>query len=252
MQDKQSELDLFNTPLDGEYHLMEEEFLNRINKEILNFLPHLSKQDDMLSVLECGCGTGQFAKFFLKNQYAWDVTGVDIAPRMVEWNNEHKVDCYSSLCGDIENKELFAPKFFDIVLFPFVLHHFPDCSKVIENASYWVKDNGIIILCEPNGSSPVSKISKSIRHILEKVFGTETTVKKWKLATVNETDHSMKKYRELLNQNRFSLLNVETLNLKAKYNLKDFIDIRNILYFICNIFPQPIKGNTILIIAKKN
>ena len=259
MQNKQSELDMFDVRRDVAFCLLDDDLLEKVEAllrhnafsrpSVCHLFP--SDPEPPKKVLECGCATGNFAKFFLSRGYGWRVLGIDIAPAMVEWNRLHPFENFTSVCGDLEDASAFEPSSFDIVLLPNVLHHFPDCSTVVENVSRWIKPGGMVILFEPNGSSPVSKLSKSVRHLLEKLFGPEKTVKKWGLATVNETDHSMGRYVRLLEESGFSILYKTTLHTTKLRRLRDWIDIRNLLYVACRVFPTPIRGNQLLMAATK-
>jgi len=87
--------------------------------------------------------------------------------------------------------------YFDIILCPFILHRFPTLDKVFSNFAKWSKQNGYIILLDLNGSNPVNRLSKIIRHFLEFIFNKEFVIS-YKLATPNETDHSVTTYINFL------------------------------------------------------
>ena len=249
-QDKQRELELFDVQRDHAYDLLDDAFYRFVEDRLHRYAP--SAMTGVQKVLEAGCGTGAFGRHFveaLKGQADWNVTGVDLAPAMVEWNRQHPMVGYESRVGDLEDETLFPPATFDVVLCPMVLHHFPSPSKTIENLVSWLKPGGTFYIMEPNGSSPVHKLSKFIRHVIEKVMGLDYAKR---FATVNETDHSMKCYVRELTTRGCEISYREARRVMGSSELGSWIGwVRHILYKITSVLPQPYHGNLLLVIARK-
>jgi SAM-dependent methyltransferase len=249
-QDKTREIEMFNgVAIDG--------YSTHNTDEYEEFFKYFSESVPVgmtgeHHVLEIGCGTGAFGRFFLeklKGKAAWSVTGVDITPRMIEWIQNNAVEGYRGKQGDLEEEALFDAESFDVVLSPMVLHHFPDPLKVISNMSRWLKKSGVIYIMEPNGSSPVNQLSKFIRHCVEKVMGLEYAKQ---FATVNETDHSLKRYQHCLQANDCEILCYRTIGPWRFWDTSSFVNcVRAFLYWVAQVLGDPYNGSALIIVARK-
>lgn len=249
-QDKQRELDMFDVKRNDAFDLQPPAFHLLLKARLNQCLPHLFSGSH--EVLEAGCGTGAFGRFFIKaldGRAVWKIMGVDIAPAMIEWNKKHPLENYDSTAGDLEDATLFKPGTFDLVLCPMVLHHFPDAGQAIGNLAAWLKPGGYIYLIEPNGSSPVNRLSKFVRHIIERVKGLEYAKR---FATVNETDHTVRSYQKWLAQNQCEIVHEETYLPPTEKKPAGLIScIRFFLYKITGMLPHPWKGSVIILMARK-
>ena len=101
-QDKQRELELFDVRRDEAYDPAGDVFCRFVEGRLRNGAPSVTTGTQ--DVLEAGCGTGAFGRHFinaLKGQAVWKVTGVDLAPAMIEWNRQHPLEGYDSRVGDL-------------------------------------------------------------------------------------------------------------------------------------------------------
>lgn len=100
-------------------------------------------------VLECGCGTGWTCCLLAKCGY--EVTGLDIAPRMIEYaelNRQREgIENLTFLAADFEDC-LFDSEF-DCVLFFGSLHHSEDEDAALAAAYRALKPGGAFIASEP-------------------------------------------------------------------------------------------------------
>jgi ubiquinone/menaquinone biosynthesis C-methylase UbiE len=249
-QNKQEELLLFDVEVSGGYDTDNEFFYHTIADRLKKHAAVFSTGSHC--VLEAGCGTGAVGRRLINafsGNSILNITGVDLAPAMIAWNKKHPQKYFSSIVGDLENTKLFKQSSFDLAICPMVLHHFPNPEKVINNIAFWLKPNGYLYIIEPNGSSPADCFSKFIRRILEKIMGLDYTRR---FATVNETDHSMKQYMLWCKENKMQLIFKETLSL-SEYSYKNLIGFfKGIMYKLTSFLPQPISGDTIIILARKN
>lgn len=163
--------------------------------------------------LECGCGTGAFGRRFLQQFGELEgITGVDISRKMVEVCQSQNIPRYQAVIGDLEDPSLFFANQFSMVICPFILHHFPTIDFVIQNISRWLNEGGLLVLVEPNGSSPVNRMSKTARWLVEKIMGPKWIMEKG-LATPNETDHRVSAYKRHLHTNGFDILTLKTFTI---------------------------------------
>ncbi len=248
-QDKQRELEFFDVSRDEAFDLHESDFYLVVRERITQHAKPLLTGEH--HILEAGCGTGAFGRYLIRSigeKAVWNVMGVDIAPAMIAWNERHPQPYYRSQVGDLEYETLFAPETFDAALCPMVLHHFPDPQAALKNISVWLKPGGYLCIVEPNGSSPVNRFSKFIRHCIEKLMGLEYAKR---FATVNETDHSMKSYIRWLAQNGLTPVYTETSHPPVSKKPHDWIGwTRRCMYKMTDLLKQPYCGSVIIIIAQ--
>jgi len=243
-------------PLTNEYRAYFKNIL--LNRIIPNKIPGIKYKK--FKVLEAGCGTGVFSEFFLEFNPNLRMIGVDIVPEMVDLANAKNIPNCHAILGDLEDSDLFNSNFFDIILCPFVLHHFPCLDKVFSNLTKWLKTDGFIIILEPNGSNPAKRLSESIRHFIQFTFPHgEKFVIDHGLATPSEVSHSTNTYMKFLQKEGYEVLFFDTKYFQDEDNKK--IDslagkvisimkkLRHILYKIFNYLPSPYRGNYIAIIA---
>jgi SAM-dependent methyltransferase len=112
-------------------------YLEFINREIV----------DGMRILDAGCGTGLIANLFaLRNKKSF-ITGLDFS------NAIHYADKFSKI-NNIDNTNFIntdiadynTDEQFDLIICQGVLHHVPDCEKVINNLLKNLKNNGKMIL----------------------------------------------------------------------------------------------------------
>lgn len=253
-QNKVFEKEFFNRIAD------ENETYETIKDEIYNHLTNLLNENIIKTsekvnwkVLEAGCGTGVFGKKLLEHFPKFNIIGVDISENMIK-KADSGTKNYKALIGDLENKDLFKDNEIDIILCPFILHHFPNLEKVFENFDLWLKPGGFLIILEPNGSNPLNKISKKLRKFLEFTLGKEWIIKK-KFATPNETDHSARAYKKILYKYNLQIIFIEGNHFKMReIKLFSIRWVKNISYSaLRTLFPKSMfSGNSLLIIAIKN
>jgi ubiquinone/menaquinone biosynthesis C-methylase UbiE len=96
------------------------------------------------SILDLGCGTGQFAKFCIENG-ASKVLGVDISRNMIEKaNKDNKHEKIEYFCISIEDLELQDEKF-DIIISSLAVHYIEDYPALIKKVSRLLNKNGEFI-----------------------------------------------------------------------------------------------------------
>lgn len=201
-------------------------------------------------VLDAGCGEGHWGRNFAKHGYR--TVGVDLSKRVIDRAKRKAIKNQSFLVGNLSKKLPLTPRSFDTIFFGGVLHHFPereDLDRVIKNVSILLKKGGKLALIEPNGSNPVVGFSRKIGRFLVRFYPD--------VATENETMHTAKTYINILKKNDFEIQVVKSCRhivgrIKRIHNLFDLLLFLRLclLDFVWKFFPQPCKGNEIIIIAK--
>ncbi len=203
-------------------------------------------------VLDAGCGAGSFGKRLISKNSKVNVTGVDINAQFIEQINKAKIKNYQAICANLEVRSLFSKNQFDFILFPYVLHHFPDIAKVIRNAHFWLKKNGRIIILDPNGSNLILKVSYMYRSVMFYLFPSKAYL--W--GSVNEKHIPVSVFEKNLIK-QFQILEMKTFSFKApnihKGSFVGFlIDTRSWLLRTYSRIPYvKYSGSDLFIVCKK-
>ena len=112
-------------------------------------------------VLDIGCGTG-VSSIVLSNM-GFDVMGIYISSTLIDQARELLDDSsvsWLTSSGKVENKPRFIvgdaakldfePESVDICFLGGVLHHFPNYEVVLKEILRVLKEDGVIVACEPN------------------------------------------------------------------------------------------------------
>ena len=241
-QDKKAEKEFFDRAsfrLGSEYVFTnEEQFMNY--NEIFELLA--MNECNSLKVLDVGAGRGSFSIRLAKMGY--QVTTVDLTEKLCKVIEKRASDNklnIAVLCGDAE-KLPFKDKTFDACFVGNLLHHFPDCSRVVNELYRVVRDKLYIV--EPNGSNIVLRFSRwlgstpPLRKILSNPQKKVCTICGG--ATVNQTIHGTKTYIHLLNKSHFKNIQILTTSQNyrssfAKEFLKEYPYWIQIMYKVRNL-----------------
>lgn len=219
-----------------------------IVKRIITFINDTTKykKKSKHSILDVGCGIGEFGKELAKDGYK--VIGVDISKKAVLTANLVPVKNFKAIEADIEKKKLFNANSLDVILCCAVLHHFPDLnsSTVLRNFRYWLKPNGFVVIWEPNGSNPVTQVSSFLRRFISNED----------FATPNEINHSYYSYKKIFNKNGFTNTYATTMTDRGVISLPTyinfFVSIRELLFDMTKILPFPYNNSALFMIFKLN
>jgi len=201
-------------------------------------------------ILDAGCGEGYWGRAFANSGH--QVVGIDLSSKVISRAAEKAVPGQSFLVGNLSEKLPFTHRSFDAIFFGWVLHHFPkggDIDKVIKNVSILLKKGGKLALIEPNGSNPIVSLSRKTGRFLVGLYPD--------IATENETMHTVKTYINILKENDFEIQAVESCRhvvgrVKKIHNLLDLLFFLRfcLLDLVWKYFPQPHRGNEVIIIAQ--
>lgn len=247
-QDTQKEIYFFNSLNMEEYASFPPD------EQTFNFIYTALKRINLRGIgLEAGCGMAFLGKKILDKNPKISIVGVDINRKIVNQVNKKKIPRYKIICGNLEKRELFDPNSFDFIIFPYILHHIPDTKLVMENAHFWLKKKGHIIIFDPNASNLILKTSYNLRLILKKLF--PSLVKH--CASENEKNIPIEKLKKYF-KGKFEILLFKTYLIKpgTKNNLPFIINllgyVRSIFLKInYRVFPSKYSGSDIILVAVK-
>lgn len=123
----------------------------RISDEIFRFI-----RPDYRTLVDIGCGDGQYTNNIKENFPNLTVHGFDAAASAVQIAQQKYPDVKFETVSILDDKALpIADKKYDVAVIRGVLHHLSDQQKAIENA-FKLADN--LIIMEPNGNNPILKL----------------------------------------------------------------------------------------------
>lgn len=248
LQDKKSEILFFNKLADenNEYDAVPHHVYTKVAKICHKLLNHKRAK-----ILEVGCGSGMFGKTLA--QLGHKVIGIDISPEMVKNANHRKVKGYNAETKDLEVKSNFRANSFLLILCPGVLHHLPSLvdGRAIKNFRHWLKPNGWVVCWEPNGSNPITILSKILFKLVYRFTGANG------FATVNETNHTFKQYVLSFGGSGFKLIFSKSFSDKSTVIFSNpvmqaLVNIRWFLIrFIELLLPFPFSGVMLLMVFQR-
>ena len=96
-------------------------------------------------ILDVGCGVGAFLECF---DDRWEKWGIEPARFAQEAARPRGVRI-------IEPEDLLTSGYFDVIIFRGTIQHIPRPFKYLEDARWWLKDDGVLVLlATPNTNSP--------------------------------------------------------------------------------------------------
>ncbi len=248
-QIKKYEIKLFDNLAKKEvYETAPKSFYLYIKKTLRKHEIHLKGR-----ALEAGCGSGTFGQQILKFSQELKIIGVDISSQMVKRANKNK-NRYKAICGDLESKNLFMAKTFDVIFCALVLHHFPSLNLVFKNFQKWAKNGSYIIIIEPNSKNIIGSLSKIFRYFFELIFGQNFVVSRG-YATPNEIDHSTSTYVSFLKKHHYQNIKVNSGYIRPDIPITTSLGgMRTIITEVFHlIIPFPaLTNNFVLITAQKS
>ena len=137
---KKKEKDFYET------HFNEDSF----DQQTYDFIRRISGKTKS-TIVELGCGSGSWTKELVKNGNF--VVGVDFSSSSVrELKKKLENSNIEVVIADLEYlpfKNNFADQFF----FGWVLHHATDISRTLKEAKRCLRNNGNVVMIEPNGTN---------------------------------------------------------------------------------------------------
>ena len=122
------------------------------------------------NLIEVGCGAGFTAKY-LKSKFI-NYFGVDYSDNLIKYaiedNNNPRV---KFICSNI--LEFNSSVKFDVVLMIGVLHHIPECERLIKSFKKILSPQGVIVVNEPQNSNPLFSLLRKIRKRFDNNYSTD-------------------------------------------------------------------------------
>lgn len=234
-------------------------------KEILQLIGIYSMSNKYLLTIDVGCGMGGWSIMLAKEGF--NVVAIDIASQSIK-NAKNKFGeeelSVPTIIGDV-TKAPFRPKAFNICFCAQVLHHFPNLNFIVFELSRILRNNGLIILFEPNGSNIIFKIIRFVKEMIPKKW-----MEKRQMTTMNESAHDVKSYDNILKSNDFITSKI-SYYLSAeqalpyqkqviKWYFHDYGVLAGILLFlryislriVLNMLPENLGMGSVLMTARKH
>ncbi len=146
-QNKQQEISFFNVYADTDgYDVFSDEAKNRIIDSFIR----LTGLRPGSKIADLGCGSGTFTEML--RQRGYDVTGVDLCPKLVTLGRS-KYPGLNLIEGDVEQLP-FETGSYDGVLLSGLVHHFPDPHKCAAETFRILKAGGRFMAFDPNRMNP--------------------------------------------------------------------------------------------------
>lgn len=137
-------------------NLYEDKFMNlSLYDETYNFFCNILKQEQ-INIFEIGCGPGNITKYLLSKNPNLKITGIDIAPKMIELAKANNPSANFEVM-DIRELSTLNQKF-DAIMCGFCLPYLSeeDSSKLINDSEKILLNNGILYLSFVDGKSSES------------------------------------------------------------------------------------------------
>lgn len=110
------------------------------------------------TILDLGCGIGEFTKYFANNG-AKSVVGVDISKKVLEYARENNnADNIEYLNLDIDNLSDLNQKF-DVIFSDMVFNYIEDFDKLMRDIHNLLNDSGVVVFSQVH---PISTATSSI------------------------------------------------------------------------------------------
>jgi ubiquinone/menaquinone biosynthesis C-methylase UbiE len=133
------------------------------DKEASHFILEMFKKSKL--IIEIGCGSGAWTRHLAKEGNY--VIGVDLSSSLIkEMHKKLRNSNCEAIVGDAEFLP-FKDKVVDGCFFGFSLHHVPNLLQSIGEAARCLRDNGRLVMIEPNGLNFVLALENQIAVFLK-------------------------------------------------------------------------------------
>lgn len=224
-----------------------EEFPKEVNSYDNEVFQLISDRCNRMNlIIEIGCGSGAWTAHLVK--LGKHVVGLDLSSVLIKklHNRLKKLNC-SAIIGDAEFLP-FTDKVADCCFFFYSLHHIPDISKAINEATRCLKDNGKLVMVEPNGLNFMLALIARITSILK-------LVNKAGMTSPAERPLNIKKIVKILSEDGFDchvLPCYATLRKKGQATNLSFLTRVYTLFlnFAASFFPKFLGAPDFILFAK--
>ena len=164
------------------------ETLYGLNKRLLFISEALAPLSDP-SILDIGCGTGEFLTLPLARK-GWRITGLDIHPASVESATVLAADLPRAkfVCATLDH----VANRFEAIILSEVIEHVSDPHMLLEKIRLKLKENGVLILTLPNGYGPF----EIDQYLSKKNFLWIRSLYGWYVRRIREKDKAVATHNE--------------------------------------------------------
>ena len=138
--------------------------VNSYDEEVFDFIVERCRKPKSI-LIELGCGTGVWTRRLVKE--AITVIGVDFVPSLIKQTHQALKTC-ETIVADAEFLP-FRDHFADQCFFGFSLHHIPNIFQCLQEATRCLRDDGSIVLIEPNRLNLIRVASYRIGILINKI-----------------------------------------------------------------------------------
>lgn len=140
----------------------DEGYAGRFSERFYNLLQKEVKLDDMMRILDVGCGTGFLLKRLCKERNI-AAFGIDAEQNMIEFaRNQYKnYSFFQARCEQIP----FEDSYFDVLTTCMAYHHFSDKDGFAKEASRVLIPGGILYIADPKFPFLVRKMINGLARL---------------------------------------------------------------------------------------
>ncbi|MEI6594959.1 MAG: class I SAM-dependent methyltransferase [Bacteroidota bacterium] len=175
-----------------------------------------------LKMLSLGCGAGSHEIKFAKHSNFSEITGIDLAPKLIEEANKNaKQNHLSNLhytVADIDNSH-FEDNNFDVILFHSSLHHFKNLDTLLgKTIKKCLKKDGLLIIHEYVGPNRIQWTNEQLNEV-NKILTTIPLIYKerYKLNAVKSKAYRSGKLRMIISDPSEAVESSEIIPTIHKY-----------------------------------
>jgi ubiquinone/menaquinone biosynthesis C-methylase UbiE len=122
-----------------------------------------------LKMLSLGCGAGSHEIKFAKHSNFSKITGIDLAPKLIEEANKNAKQNHLPnlhyIAADIDNSH-FEDDYFDVILFHSSLHHFKNLDTLLgKTIKKCLKKDGLLIIHEYVGPNRIQWTNEQLNEV---------------------------------------------------------------------------------------
>lgn len=208
----------------------------------------IKKNRQKIEIVDLGCGAGYYSLPLLKLGY--NLTCVDLSKKNLNiFREKLKKAREKKLKVEIINSsiEKYSPsKKFDVVLCSEVLEHVNNSEEIIKKIYSLLKDDGVFILCIPNGFGTYEVFFDWPLILLRKLFNIKNDPGRY-----HRNFFTLRRIKEILSDNGFKLLSFKKAIffpiIPIKSKILELIDIK-----LAALVPPALVNDYMLVSKKYN
>jgi len=173
-KNEKSHFDRHARDYDNNYRYFEPFTQYKINKKFEEFANFIKSKfgSNSITILEIGCGTGEYTVKIAKKFPKAKIIGLDISPEILEVAKEKCKNCKNvKFISQTAYDTQFAKNSFDVIVGFYILHHI-NIPKFSKEAFRILKPTGVMFFYEPNILNPIVYLIKSNKYVKEMIGDT--------------------------------------------------------------------------------